>query len=139
MFSGMTDTATSDAESTRPPARKKRWPRVRGRHSTGKTIRLPTRANLDGRTPGARYYDATIDALTADLGGEEAISAIERRLIENFAGLAVLSEALFVKVMLGKQVDYIEACHLSSTLVRIGARLGLRRRPRMVDDVSLAQ
>jgi hypothetical protein len=59
-------------------------------------------------------------------------------MIEAFAGCSVMLDALTVKVLLGEQVDPYAYCQLSSTLTRIGARLGVRRKPKDVSVTSLA-
>jgi hypothetical protein len=101
--------------------------------------KLPTRIDVDGRSNAAKQFDAITDAIYGDLGGRDALSAVELRLIEAFAGASVMSEAMNVQLMLGQPVDHNDFCLIASTLCRIGSRLGLRRRPKVVEDVTLAK
>jgi hypothetical protein len=91
--------------------------------------KLPTRLDLDGRSNAAKQFDAITDALCVDLGGKAALSAVELRLVESFAGASVLAEAMNVQLLLGQKIDSSEFCSISSTLCKIGSRLGLKRRP----------
>jgi hypothetical protein len=74
-----------------------------------------------------------------NLGGKEELSAVELRLVEAFAGVSVMTEALNVQLLLGQAVDHNAMCQLASTMCRIGSRLGLRRRPKAVNDISLSE
>jgi hypothetical protein len=101
--------------------------------------KLPTRIDLDGRSNAAKTFDAITEAIYGDLGGKDELSAIELRLVEAFAGASVMTETMNVKLMLGQPVDPTDFCQVASTLCRVGSRLGLRRRPKIVEDASLAQ
>ncbi len=59
-------------------------------------------------------------------------TCIEKELIQAFAGAATQMKYLNVQIALGDSsaIDLSGYATLASTLLRIGSRLGLRRRPR---------
>jgi hypothetical protein len=99
---------------------------------------LLVRSELDQRTGAARQFDKLVADVTNDLGGRDQCSAVEIALIEAFAGAAVLAEGLNCRVLLGKTINLGDYCQIASTLARISSRLGLRRRPKPVNEVSLS-
>src|SRR5271169_4146394 len=60
---------------------------------------------LDQRTGTARRYRDLIDFVTADLGGNDNISELERQLIRRHAALAVAAEALEADLVRDLPVD----------------------------------
>ena len=75
--------------SSRPAARLGRRPQTRaGKH------RLLTIADLDARTAAKREAVTLVDALTADLGGAEALNTAKRKLVERAALTSALLEDL---------------------------------------------
>jgi hypothetical protein len=94
---------------------------------------LLTRALLDQRTNVAKAFNRLIRDIHSDLGGRDRLSAIELALVEAFAGASVTLDALNAKLLLGEDIDLGQYMQASSTMVRIGSRLGLQRRQR---DVS---
>jgi hypothetical protein len=125
-----------DVEELTPPPR--RPVAKRRRHNCTKP-KIVTRYDLDGRSNAAHVFDSITTAVHADLGGKEELSAVELRLVEAFAGVSVMTEALNVQLLLGQAVDHNALCQLASTMCRIGSRLGLRRRPKAVEDISLTE
>jgi hypothetical protein len=118
-------------------------PRKRRQHKRRPRVLVPkqapyTRDNLDKRTLASKAFDAQIAAIKADLGNDN-LTTIECQLIENFAAISVAIEAMIVDLLLGKPVNVIELSQLCSTSVRIGGRLGLRRRPRDVSQPQLSE
>lgn len=95
---------------------------------------LLNRAQLDGRTNAAKFYDRLVAAIYADLGGADALSAIERALVDAFAGAAVTVDALNMRLLLGQEIDLAKHATAISAMVRVATRLGTHRRAR---DVSL--
>jgi hypothetical protein len=95
----------------------------------GKLV-LVTRQSLDQRTLASKQFDRLVSQLTADLGGD--LSTIETRLVESFAGISLVIDNVNTQMLLGKDIDVPTLCQLSSTLLRLGNRLGLRRKPRDV-------
>lgn len=99
------------------------------RHSTpdnGK-LRLLTRDALDGRTKAAQLFDSTAAEIARDLGGEENLSAIERHLVEAFAGVSIHVGHLHARLLSGEKLDIVEHATAVSTMVRIAQRVGIRR------------
>jgi hypothetical protein len=114
-------------------------------------LRLVTRAMLDQRTLASKQFDALVAQIRRDSGDSHSsdgtfgdsrfsvsdLTAIQLAMIEAFAGCSVMLDALTVKVLLGEQVDPFAYCQLSSTLTRIGSRLGITRKARTVETPSL--
>jgi hypothetical protein len=100
-------------------------------------LRLVTRASLDQRTLASRQFDALVEQVTADLGND--LSTIETRMVESFAGISVMVDNINTQMLLGKEIDVALLCQLASTLMRVGGRLGLRRRARDVTTTDLRQ
>jgi hypothetical protein len=94
---------------------------------------LLTRAELDGRTNAARYFDRLVGAIEADLGGHDQLSTMEVELIEAFAGAAIKMNNLNTRLVLGQAIDLSEHAQAVSAMVRVASRLGLQRR---VKDVG---
>jgi hypothetical protein len=93
---------------------------------------LLTRDVIDGRTSVAKAFDKLVDDIHSDLGGREALSAIELALVEAFVGASVTLDQLNAKLLLGEKIDLSQHSQASNAMVRIASRLGLRRRPRDV-------
>jgi hypothetical protein len=92
---------------------------------------LLTRAELDGRTNAARYFDRLVVDIEADLSGRDQLSAIERQLIEAFAGAAVSLHHMNTQLARGEAIDIGQHAQCVSAMVRVATRLGLKRR--MID------
>ena len=92
--------------------------------------------SLDKATGAARFFDRMVREIENDLGGRRQLSRIEGELIRAFAGAATTLQYLNVQVALGESsdIDLAGYATIASTLLRIGSRLGLARRPR---DVTL--
>jgi hypothetical protein len=131
----------TDAEIARARAvvRKRRFggshPAPEGR------LRLVTRQSLDQRTLASKQFDAIVRQIRRDCSDtncdDSDLSTVQIAMIEAFAGVSVLLDAMTVKVLLGEKIDALEFCTLSSTLVRIGSRLGLTRKNRTVEVPNL--
>jgi hypothetical protein len=108
----------------------------RNRTRNGK-LRLLNRESLDRRTVVARVYDRLVEAIHADLGGRDQLSAIELALIEAFAGASVVTDNINTRILAGAEIDNaLISMHAQaiSAMVRVASRLGLGRRQR---DVTL--
>ena len=92
---------------------------------------LLTRAELDGRTNAARYFDRLVVDIEADLGRDQ-LSTIERQLIEAFVGSAMSLHHLNVKLALGEDIDIGQHAQCVGAMVRVASRLGLSRRAKNV-------
>ena len=101
-----------------------------------RTLRSPP---LGPSTGGAgRFFDKTVRDITSDLGGQRQLSRIEIELIRAFAGATTTLQYLNVQVCLGETsaIDLSGYATIASTMLRIGARLGLQRRPRDVTTLG---
>ena len=83
---------------------------------------------LDRRTAARKAFDGLVAEIEHDLGGSEQLSAIEKSLIQAYAGSAILLDDLNARVVLGQEIDVSTHAQVTSALVRIASRLGLRRR-----------
>jgi hypothetical protein len=94
-----------------------------------------TRGNLDKRTLASKQFSVIVDQIRADcsVNGTE-LSVVQLAMVEAFAGLSVQLDALNTEVLLGKPVDRGAYCQLITTLVRVGSRLGVKRRPKEINQ-----
>ena len=70
--------------------------------------------------------------VATDLGGADRITETRLSLVRRFASLCVLLEDQEVRIASGQEVDVSAYSHMSSTLVRLAARIGLKRVPKNV-------
>jgi hypothetical protein len=98
---------------------------------------LLTRDQLDGRTNAAKVFDRLVADIEADMGGRDQLSTIEAELVEAFVGAAVMMNNLNTRLALGQEIDLSEHALSASSMVRIASRLGLQRRQRNVNELSL--
>ena len=91
-----------------------------------------TRDQLDRRTVSARAFEQLVAAIEADLGGAAELTAIEKSLIEGFAGASVTLQNINAKMCLGEVIDVAELAQSISSMVRVASRLGEARRARDV-------
>ncbi len=105
---------------------------------------LPERKKRGRRAPrglvplddggASRYFRRVAREIIGDLGGRDDLSRIEKELIQAFAGAATQMKYLNVQIALGDSsaIDLSGYATLASTMLRIGSRLGFRRRARNV-------
>ena len=97
-------------------------------------LKVPKRTKrsrpLDQATDASRFYNRVVRDIVADLGGRRELTRIEGELIGAFAGGATVLRYLNRQVALGEiaEVSLSDFATVSSTLLRIGCRLGLSRR-----------
>lgn len=89
---------------------------------------LLMRDQLDGRTNAAKVFDRLVTEIEADLAGRDQLSAIERALVEAFAGAAITLHHLNTKLALGQEIDVSQHAQCVGAMVRVASRLGLQRR-----------
>jgi hypothetical protein len=89
---------------------------------------------LDKTSGPARFYAKMMRDIEADLGGRRDLSRIETELIRAFCGSATRLEYLNNQILIGAddEADLAGYAQLASTMLRIGSRLGFRRRARDV-------
>ena len=93
---------------------------------------------LEQATGAARFFEKTVREIETDLGGRRQLSRIESELIRAFAGAATTLQYLNVQVALGEtaEIDLSGYATIASTMLRIGSRLGLQRRPKDVTSLQ---
>ena len=99
-------------------------------------VRLLTRQSLDGRTKARKRFDAVVEGIASDLGGEAHLTTVQRHLVEAFAGCAVVVHDINARLLLGQQIDISEATQAVSSLVRLASRIGVGRHMRDVTDLT---
>jgi hypothetical protein len=107
----------------------------KARSKTRKRARrqMLTRAELDGRTVAGKLFNQIVRDIESDLGGHAQLSAVEIQLIEAFAGAAVRLNDLNARALLGQQpLDLSEYSNAVGAMVRVAARIGVRRRAKDV-------
>lgn len=117
--------AASSTDSRRQEASKSK---ARSRVSNGRDV-LP---GIDGRSLIARRYRDIANAILVDQAGEELCSEARKQLIRRFAAAAVLAEQMESKLANGEQINIQEHAVLSSTLVRLAAKIGIDRVPKSI-------
>jgi hypothetical protein len=104
-----------------PAARKAQ---ARSRVSNGRDV-LP---GVDNRTMIARRFYDVCHALISDQAGLDRCSEARLQLIRRFAAAAVMAEEMEARLARGESIDVAQHAQLSSTLVRLAARIGINRR-----------
>jgi hypothetical protein len=87
---------------------------------------------IDWRTGIARRYTDLVAAVCVDQGGADRMSEAKLQLARRFAALAVQAEHMESRLANGEAIDVQEYATLTSTMVRVIARLGIERRPREI-------
>lgn len=123
----------SDAPSS--PSRPKRKRRHWTEHRRSRP-QLILRSELDGRTNAAKYFDRLVTAIESDLAGADQLSAIEKVLVEAYAGAAVTLQHMNAQLALGQPINIGEHSSCVGALVRVASRLGLGRRAKTVTTFS---
>jgi hypothetical protein len=127
----------SAAESKRKPAPSApitaRKPTQRSRVTNGNEL-LP---DVDGRSPTARRYRDLCASIAQDLGGADHLSEAKSQLVRRFAALSVQAEIMEASLVDGRAIDISEYSQLTSTLVRVAARIGINRLARDVTPATL--
>ena len=104
---------------------------------TGVTRSIGSCDHLDGRTAAAKQFEAVARAIAEDLGGVAHLSAIQKHLVEAFAGVSIHLGDLHARLLLGEKIDICEHATAVSTMVRIAQRVGVRRTQRDVTPEPL--
>jgi hypothetical protein len=90
--------------------------------------RLRSLADLDRRTAAAKTALALRDSITADLGGDAALSAMQRALVNNAALLGASLDDIACRYLGGEPVEMIRFATLANAQRRLLADLGLQRK-----------
>jgi len=103
--------------------------------------RLPARATigwlarLDGRSILARTASDRLAELTAHLGGDTEVSALEHSLLDRLIHTEMLAQRYEAEVRDGKLDDPAPFLAVVDRIVRLSLTLGLRRRARVALDM----
>jgi hypothetical protein len=100
---------------------------------------LLTRDDLDLRTTAGKAFLQLITSITADLGGVDQLSTMEKALIEGFAGATVALTDLNTKLLRdGEAKVNVLTAHAAAinSLSKLAARLGTERRARIVPSLD---
>jgi hypothetical protein len=91
---------------------------------------------LEQATETARFFGRMVREIESDLGGRRRLSRIEVELVHAFSGAATILSYLNRQIILGEasEIDLGGFATLASTMLRIGAKLGLSSR--RVRDVT---
>ena len=95
-----------------------------------------SRREIDGRSSAAKLFDQLTGAIEADLGGADQLSAIERNLVQAFAGAAVTLHHLNAQLMAGHEINLAQHAQAVTAMVRVASRLGLQRRQKDVGGLT---
>lgn len=93
---------------------------------------------IDWRSAIARRYTDLVAAVVENKGGRAQISEAQMQLARRFAALSVQLEALETRLVNGESIDITEYAQLTSTQVRVVARLGVGK-VSPDNDLSLLQ
>jgi hypothetical protein len=96
-------------------------------------VRLATRSDLDQRTRAAKQFDAIARGITADLGGKDNLTTVQRLLIEALAGTALTLNDINARALRGESIDLPAYAQAVTTLVRVATRLGTKRVAREIE------
>jgi hypothetical protein len=107
------------------PAYKVRTPNARAKMTNGtRGMVLP---GIDQRSAIARRFRDVMCAVVADSGGADRLSEARLQLIRRFSALVVQAESMEGAFVDGKPFDFEAHARISSTLVRLAVRIGLKR------------
>jgi hypothetical protein len=97
---------------------------------------LPHTPAVDGRKHLAKKIRTVMREIIDDNGGLSKLSETKLQLIKRFAAASVLAEAMEANVCNGYEVDVTELTALTMVMVRISARIGVRRRPKFIEHLG---
>jgi hypothetical protein len=87
---------------------------------------------LDQKTGAGRLFNKMVRDIEADLGGRRQLTRIEREWVQAFAGAATRVQYLNLQTKLGEEIDDEAFAKHASTMLKLGTKLGLRRRSKDV-------
>jgi hypothetical protein len=88
--------------------------------------------DVNGRSVLYRRFKDIARLVAADQGGLDALSEARVQLVRRFAATCVMAEQIEADMCNGLKVSIERHTALSSTLVRLGARIGIDRRAKNV-------
>ena len=121
-------TTSTHAAARRPPAKdpfRTRPANARSKLTNGtRGLVLP---GVDQRSAIARRFRDVMCSVVSDAGGVERLSEARLQLIRRFCALVVQAEAMESAFADGAAFDFDAHARISSTLVRLASRIGLKR------------
>jgi hypothetical protein len=90
---------------------------------------------IDQRSAIARRFRDVIAAVCSDMGGADRCSEAKLQLVRRFSALVVQAELMEAALAEGKPFDVSAHAHISSTLVRLATRIGLKRVAKEIPDL----
>lgn len=106
-----------------------------GQHIEGKRsdkgggkVRLQTLDDLDKRTSAARSALKLRDSIISDLGGDQAVSTMQRAVVDSAATLGAMLHDMAARYLAGEGVELALYATLANAQRRLLADLGLERR-----------
>ena len=108
-------------------------PAQRSRVGNGSALFLD---GADGRSLIARRFKDILSEIVSDLGGTEIISEGQRQLARRAATLSTEAETMEATLAGGGELDLDRYVVLTNALNRTFSNLGLRRRPKTVQDLD---
>lgn len=94
-----------------------------------KPVRLASIDDLDRRSAAYRRAKAAMARIIADLGGDDALTELQRQLVSRVAALSAMCEAVESAWMAGEQVSLGEYAAATGHLRRHAESLGMARTP----------
>ena len=123
--------AASQAPSREPY--RVRTPNARSKLTNGtRGMVLP---GVDQRSAIARRFRDVMCSVISDAGGIDSLSEAKLQLIRRFSALVVQAEAMEAAFAEGQPFDFDAHARISSTLVRLATRIGLKRVARDVTPI----
>jgi hypothetical protein len=123
-----------EVSGMRPDCSTNELPGIRTR--SGK-LRIPQRSQLDNRTAAAKAFDLLVREIENDLASDrDQLSAIERSLIEAYAGATIAMQGITAMQAAGQSIIVSDLAKAISSMVRVAARLGEQRRLKPVNGVA---
>ena len=108
----------------------------KGSGASRKRKALPVRprpgwlSRTDQRLRFVKQLKASMAGVASDLGGMDALSTLERMLLERLAHADALASQIEEKARANVAIDVTQYCALVDRVVRIGQVLGTQRRTR---------
>lgn len=98
--------------------------------------------DVDGRSLLYKRFKEIARLVAADQGGLDALSEARVQLVRRFAATCVMAEQIEADMCNGLEIDINQHTAISSTLVRLGSRIGIDRRaknitPNLTDYLEL--
>ena len=89
---------------------------------------------LDQNSGPGKFFSKMVRDIQGDLGGRRELTRIENELVGAFCGAATHLQYLNHQLLLGEssEIDLAGYSQIASTMLRIGSKLGVQRRAKLV-------